>query len=40
MRRRGISTRGRSLVLPSRFLPGLVLLTLSQLPAAAVRATT
>jgi hypothetical protein len=40
MRRRDMSTTGRSLVLPSRFLTGLVLLTLSELPAAAVGATT
>jgi hypothetical protein len=38
MRRRDMSTTGRSLVLPSRFLTGL-LLTLSELPAA-VGATT
>jgi hypothetical protein len=41
MRRRGMGTRGRSLVYwhPVSFL-GLVLLTLSELPAAAVGATT
>jgi hypothetical protein len=40
MRRRDMSTTGRGLVLPSRFLPGLVVLTLCELPAAAVGATT